>query len=350
MSKSTRTLALVLITALMAATTALAATKPKAKPKPPAKKPAPKVAPHYVKGTTQLAGEWAVFGTTYTLGKSDPWNITMKSAEYTIEPILIGERIYIPNADQKLLVLHYNMHNPQKGEALLRFDTLAMTAVDAKDQNWEYIRELGAEKTKERVQVELKPAQKLDVYTAVLVPAAGVMPKLIVKSYDETVLRYDLRGKVKGMSAPFADPNDNSGATALQSIPAQVGTSYPLGNFDLKLESASFSDKPVGDQELEEGARNLVLICSAKNRSKDKSLLRFDTFNCKLTDADGVEVEWNQNMYSASRDATIQTDVEPGQEIRFRYACPVPKDVKLKSLSIREEEGHMFVYDLSGVK
>jgi len=326
-----------------------AATKPKPKPKPPAKKPA-QTKPHYVQGTAQLPGEWGEFGITYTLGKTDPWNITVNSAEYTIEPVLIGDQLCVPKADQKLLVVHFNMHNPQKGEALLRYDTLSMTAVDSKDQNWEYVRDIGAEKTKEHVDLMLKPAQKLDVYTAILVPAAGVVPKLIVKSSDETVIRYDLRGKAKGMSAPFADPNDKTGATALERIPAQMGTYYPLGCCDFKLESASFSDKPIGDQELEEGARNIVFICSAKNRSKEEIVLRYDTFNCTLSDADGAGVDWNQRMYSASRDADLDTNLKPSQEIKFRYACPVPQDVKLKSFAIQEEEGHTFVYDLSGMQ
>ena len=48
-----------------------------------------------------------------------------------------------------------------------------------------------------------------------MVPAAGVVPKLIVeREQGAPVIRYDLRGKVKALPQPFADPSDTTGATA----------------------------------------------------------------------------------------------------------------------------------------
>jgi len=78
--------ALAIAASVLICPTGMAAmAKPKAKAKP-------KAIPHIVQGTTQLSGENAQLGTMYTLGKTEPFNITLKSAEYSVEPILIGDR------------------------------------------------------------------------------------------------------------------------------------------------------------------------------------------------------------------------------------------------------------------
>ena len=67
----------------------------KKKPAPPAKKGGP-----VVLGTTQLPGDFGQFGTTYTIGKSYPLNFTLKSAEYSVTPLVIGNTTYAPKNDE----------------------------------------------------------------------------------------------------------------------------------------------------------------------------------------------------------------------------------------------------------
>ena len=109
-----------------------------ARKKPVAKKPVAKKTlstHHETTGTEQLKGEYGLIGHTYTLGKTNPWNITLKSAEYSVSIVRSGDQAICPNREQKLLILHLTMHNPQKSLALLRFDTIHFTAVDANDKN-----------------------------------------------------------------------------------------------------------------------------------------------------------------------------------------------------------------------
>lgn len=318
----------VLATSIVAASAATKTTK----------KPA--TTNHATVGTSQLKGGFGEIGHTYTLGKEYPWNITLKSAEYSVDALRFGDSIYYPKADQKLLVLHFTVHNPQKSEALMRYDTFGITAVDAKDTNWEYIMELGAEKTHEKYGVEMKPAQKADVYAAILVPAAGEIPKIIVKSNDNLVIRYDLKGKVKGIPAPFADSKDKTGATALAIVPAQVGTYYPTGDFLLRLDSMAFSDQPIGDQAEEEGGsfNNLMVTMTAKNISRDEQVLRYDTFVTKMIDGDGVDVERIYTMFRAASDKDLDTMIKPDQEISFRFAFPIEEGITPKTLAISQYE------------
>src|ERR687890_139687 len=70
--------------------------------KPAAKKPAPTAAKKpaaggpIVLGTTQLPGDFGQLGTTYTIGKDTPINFTLRSAEYTVAPFVLGNNVWVP--------------------------------------------------------------------------------------------------------------------------------------------------------------------------------------------------------------------------------------------------------------
>ena len=338
---------------LVCTSMAVMAAKPKPKPKAkPVAKPAAKpTTNHATAGTTQLKGEYADMGSTYTLGKGDyAMNVTLKSAEYSVDSLVIADFLTYPKADEKFLVLHLNLHNPQSREVFARYDSFMFTAVDSKDENHEFIQAGGVENTKSSFGMTMKPAQKVDIYTAIKVPAKGEMPKLIIKSPDELVLRYDLRGKVKPLPAPYADPEDKTGATALSVVPAKIGDAYPIGEFTVKVEGTSFRDKPLPDEEIAEGNHYLVLNVTIKNISPIQQFVRGDSFVLGIKDADGAVTQPKWDMYLASRDTAYGGNIEPGQEARARYIFEVPKDLDMKTLTITRDEDRTYQYDMSAVK
>lgn len=316
--------------------------------------PKPKSTTHIVIGTMQLDGEHGRFGETYTIGKRSPWNITVNSAEYTVGHLTIGDKSFTPNADQKMLVIHYTVHNPQKGEANMRYDFLPWTAVDAKNTNWEYIRALGAKGSGESVALMMKPAQKMDVFTAIMVPAEGPIPKVMVKGSDDLVLRYYpneiVNGKnispVPGLSAPFADPSDPTGMTALAKVPGKIGEYYPLEEFDIKLDGYAFTSSKIAEKDPKKGSRYLILNLTVKNALPKLRQFRYDWFEPKLTDADGMNVRWNAKMLAATRDVPMDTELDPGQEIGIRYYFELPSDLGVKSFSICQRKSRTYVFDV----
>jgi len=328
-----------------------AKAKPKPKPKTPVKSKT--VVPHIVLGTTQLSGENAQFGVTYTLGKSNPINITLRSAEYTVEPVRIGNDTYIANTDEKLLILHMTYHNPQKSDRFVRWDSFGFTIVDPKDQNHDGLKGLGTdEKVSTNFAMSMKPAQKTAVFGVMKLPAEGEMPKLIIKGSDDLVLRYDLRSKAKGLPAPYADPADKTGATALAKIAATAGTGYPVGMFSFKLNKVEYISATVmGDVKLAKDQRFLVVGFSLKNISAREQFFRWDSLMNKLIDVDGVEVARGSTaVFQASKDTSFSSNVQPGQEMNLRYIYKVPNDTDLKTLAIAEDDGRTFEFDISGVK
>lgn len=337
-------------TAMLTALLCLSVTAMAAKPKPKAK-PAP-TTNHATLGTTQLKGEYADLGSTYTLGKASPMNITLKSAEYSVDTLVIGDYAYYPKADEKLLVLHFNFHNPQHQEAFARYDTFSITAVDSKNENHEHIQDAGVENssTKGSFSMTMKPAQKVDVVTAIVVPAKDEVPKVIIKSSDDLVLRYDLKGKVKALPAPYADPADTTGASALSNVAAKIGTVYPLGEFSMKVDGTSFRDNPLSGAEMGEGNHYLVLNVTIKNIAPTQQFLRGDQFQLSIVDADGAKTQPQWDMYLGSRDVAFSDNVQPGQEMRGRYIFEVPKDLAMKTLTITREGLRVYEYDMSGAK
>ena len=198
---------------------------------PVAQKHAPAETPHYTRGTDQMAGASAKLGVTYTLGVARPMNITLLSAEYSLEPMLVGQRLYTVDSSHKMLILHMTYQNPVPREQSVRWDTYEYTAVDAADQNSKGLAELASELDSTPVIAHMKPGQKMAVRALMMVPAVGEIPKLIIKASDGLVLRYDLTGKVKPLAAPYASAADKSGASAADKIEAPIGSTIPVGCF-----------------------------------------------------------------------------------------------------------------------
>lgn len=288
-----------------------------------------------------------MIGHTYTLGKSAPWNISVKSAEYSVETIRNGDGVIYPNKEQKLLLIHLRVHNPQKRQALMRFDTIRFTAVDAHDKNWQGVGNINSEETKERIDQQFKPAQKMDIYTSILVPAAGEIPKLILTGGDRLVIRYDLRGKVKPLPEPFADPNDKTGATALAVIPAKLGVSYPAASFNMSVDAICFTDGPIDNQVAKSGERFLVANMSAKYVNTCGNVIRFDSFQFKGVDTDGMDINWGRNLLGISSDRHLDMHVEPGYEGKFRVFFKIEKGVVPQSIVITARDyGRSYKYSV----
>ncbi len=316
--------------------------------KPPAKTPPAKPP---TKGTTQMAGAEAVIGTAYTLGKIGAINFTLDSAEFRVERVNIGEETDAPKADEKLLVLNYTVHNPNK--ELLQYDwgTLKFTAVDVQNVNHESVGRVARIGTGESVSLELKPGQKLGVFTAVVVPAKGVVPKLIVQHPEGgPVLRYDLRKVVKALVAPFADSADAAGATAKNEVVAEVGKFYPLLKWDIKLASAAYVAGPLGEHEVAEDQRFFVATVALKNASSLTISYDTATFAPILIASDDEKSEHGGRMLKTARNEYAGGELKPGQEYTARFAFAIPKNVTAKTLQLLEPESRVYSFDVSATK
>lgn len=332
-----------------------AAAKPKtsAKPKPPVKSPAKPTGP-IVLGTTQMAGDFGKLGTTYTIGTSEPINFTLERAEYSVEPVTVGTNTWVPTANQKLLVLHYSVHNPLPREQQYHWGAIRFTAVDARDTNQEYIQAVAREGEKEPLSLILKPAQKVAVTAAILVPAEGIVPKLIVeRERGAPVIRYDLHGNVAPLPKFVAENSDTTGASALKEVPAAQGVFYPLGIFDTRLDEVSYVNGPLLRRDPGPGNRWVTAVFTIKNRTNRPENYTWSSYLPDLRDADGEKARYQQALLKATRDEINNGVLAPGEEGRIRFFFAVPEKVNGKVLRLAEGKqidarvARVFAFDLS---
>ena len=326
---------------LAQSTVGYAKTEPAAKPAPKTQ-PAPKPA---IQGADPMAGENAQLGTTYTFGKPAPLNFALVSAHYSLERVNIQEDSHAPAADQKLLVLQYSVHNPNKEEFTYDWGTIDFTVVDANGNNHEYAGQVGDPATKKNLSITLKPAQKTAAYTVIKVPGKGAMPKLIVK-YGDAVLRYDLRGKVAPLTAPYADPVEKTGVTALAEVPAETGKFYPLLGWDAKLVKTEIVPGPLGDAEAGEDKRFLVATVVLKNAAASAAAYDTGVFTAELQGSDGEKTPFGR-FFKTLRHEDAGGELKPGEEYTARFLFVIPKDVTGKKLSLSQPESRVYTYDLT---
>lgn len=299
-------------------------------------------------GTAQLAGDNGELGKLYAMRKGDPLYFTLAKAEFTVNPVRIGDTLLSAKADEKLLVLRFTVQNPNKTDRLVRFDSLRFMVVDAQNVNHQCRAQWGDALTSQQVGLLLKPAQKLEMYTAIPVPAAGEIPKLMVQSNvdnDGPVLRYDLRGKVVALPAPIADPADATGATALKEVPAQMNTSYGLDEFAVTMEKSEFVTTALDAGPPSNGGRYLVVTLLVKNLLTRDNLLRWDAFRLALVSADGETLRYRTTLM-ATANRPFSSQVKPDGEVRVRLYFEVPNDAVPQSLTISQRDSHKYVFPI----
>jgi len=340
------TLALVLAAVCIAG--ALAAKKPPPK-KPPVKKPS---AASGIQPAMPMPGQWAELNKPYYLGQDKQIVFTLKSCAFSCDRLYFGDEIVTAGGQEKLLILKFSLQNPKKEEWTVNWSTVRFTAVDSQDNNREGTDYVGQDINKQKLDMRLKPAQKVECYTCIRLPNDCLAPKLIVKPSDDgPVLRYDLHGKVKGLEPPFADPNDTTGATALADVPAEKGNLYPGINFDFTFDGIAFVGGTYGDSEPNEGYGWAVVSATMKNMAKEKQSINWATLIPKVKGKSG-SLDFTNGVFASAEDqGGFGTDMEPGDTIGVKYAFPVRKGAQLTSFSLQEtDEGRRYVWDLGAVK
>jgi hypothetical protein len=329
------------------------AQKPKKPPVKPASAPPGKQP--IVLGTKQLPGDFGQIGTTYTIGnRGEELNFTLLSAEYSVgrkimSPIL-GERYYVPPANQKLLVLRYTVQNPTPQDSRMFDQSFRFTAVSSKDTNHSDLMRVTRVTDEENVDFGLKPAQKVEVTTAVIVPAGGEIPKLIVQRGDGAVIRYDLRGKVKPLPAPFADPADKTGATPIATVNATLDTYYPFEAYDMKVTGVAYSnDNPEPDAPPAENGERFLVVTITFRGTKEARRLFDQSIQGRIKTEDGEEMERTGAFVRANRKATFDGTLDNGQEVPIRLVFRVPKEMKPKTLILNEPEHRRLSFDISNI-
>lgn len=344
--KSAAWIAVGAVMALALATGTPASAQAKKKPGASQTKPKPKPA---VLGTQQLRGDQIVIGQPATVGKTNPINICVTSLEYACGRAVFSDHQIITQAGEKFLIINLWLQNPISREQYVRYDTIRFTAVDGNGENHEAHQNLGVPETKAEFAITLKPGQRKSAYAVVTIPAKASIKKLMVlpPEANEGVLRCDLSGavaanKIKPLGAPYADPADPTGATALDTVTVAMGAAYPIGDSDNTSQDVTVEKvEPVADiktVEATEDERMIAITVTLLNTSTIKQLYRFDTLNAFATLEDGEKVEKAPSLLHATQDREYEQNVEAGATMRGRYIIKIAKQSKVKSITLQRSD------------
>ncbi|MHB9106382.1 MAG: hypothetical protein ACYDCO_04935 [Armatimonadota bacterium] len=302
-------------------------------------------------GAVQMPGEWGAFGVSYQLGDAEPIVFSLLSAEYTVARVPFGDTTIVPAANEKLLVLRYTLQNMLPKDTYVGFSTLHFVAVDIGNENREYVGIVGVEENKSKLDLYLKQSQKVQLYTVIKVPAAGVVPKLIVQPPDGKVLRFDLRGKAKPLPPPIADPTDAAGASAREQVPAPVGQYYPMGQLDVQFVSAAYTRRPIGEMAPGDGKRFLLVTVKLRNGAPVEIPIDWQLLNVTLETAAERSLEWSGMLLHEKLDEAIDLELKPGEEATLRTFVELPEDDAGVRLHFQEKDNsRTYLFDVRNVK
>lgn len=322
----------------------------KPKPKPPVKKPETKLG---AIGTAQLPGEWCEFGKAYTLGKDPKLNINLTSVEYVATHFIIDKEFINPDEESKLLVVKYTIHNPNPIEVSVQEKTIRLTAVDSKGMNRDHLSTVLAA-TGERLAQTLKPAQKVEVASVIVVSAEGQVPKLMVAASDQEqpVARYDLKTKIKALSPPYADPKDPTGASLSNELKVKIGQAAEAFGTEITLEKTEFvsAAKGLDVEEWEENQVGLMVTLSVKSYADSAISIQNGTFDMLLKDVDGGTTQLSTTAIAATTNRQLDLWLKPSESLRFRVLFVVPKGVELTALSFYTGTQRAILVDLGSIK
>lgn len=300
-----------------------------------------------VQGAGQLSGGDARVGQTYTLypGTPEALNVTLRGAEYSVGHFLIREGDLVPAAGQKLLLLHLSVQNPQKVARFTRGDSVTLTGVDSRGAEvkpeWNWF----DEQTHAPVELTLKPAQKLEVIAVMKVDGRSSVPKLILNTSGNRVWRYDLRGTVKGLVAPYADPQSKDGSVALDVVQGRTGTYYPA-ELDVRLDRVETVSRPLLGQDVPEGGRLLVLYVTLRNPRPDPQTVTAWMVSPRVFDQDDQALPQASDAFLLGREQAIGGTLGAGKELAVRSVVRVPGGASPRRLELKVNDSRTFTFEL----
>jgi hypothetical protein len=322
---------------------ALAPVSQAQRPRPTTpKKPVPQAKP------SQPAGPFGRIDALPSLGVQ----ITLLSAELSVEPVNVGKYRMAPRADQKLLLVRFKVQNARPGDLRMPLTGTMIQAVAQDDATYVACEELGyeaktsyvgAETRKSASSLILKRVQNAPTCVAVIpVPAEGQVPKLVIQTGEGgQILRYDLRGKVKPLPAADRDPSDATGFTPRKEYIWKIGERARTWGMDVTVEKVEASTDPELLQFLQaDPEKETTLVATAKIAvltPYEKYLFNSDnTLELRAIDTDGNTYE--AQVMAASRNADVEVVKHgKGSDVRVRLVIKFPRDAKLDKLVLRNK-------------
>lgn len=281
----------------------------------------------------QMPGDNGKVGVPYSMGaKGEELVFTLEKAEFAVRAFTHDD-VIMAEENQRLLIVSFAVQNPAAVDRVFNGSSFKFTVVSPDDQNYVAPAYSYHPERLNWMELSLKPAQKVRAFFVVPIHPKGVVNKLIVQRGQKTsVLRYDLRDKVKPFMGPFAAENQ---IDVLEIGKAKVGVPFGLGPYDYSIEKVEELQESAGFK-AGEGNKLIVTTVTITNKSKYKPSFGPGMAVPKMFDENGEEMNFLMHAKMSSADAPSQSLMEPEQMIRFRFVFEAPSSVKPVYMRLRD--------------
>lgn len=283
-------------------------------------------------------------GQRYRIGRENPVDVSLNKIEYTVGRVKTGDRYSMPGRGEKLIVAHYTLRNPADTDTRVGSVTLDWKFTDSNNYNteWDFV---GVEATGASLDQTLTGGQSINCFVVFRVPATGAAVTLVAAPHASRGLsaRYNLKDKIAAIQAPYVDPKDPAGSTPLSTISGKMGTSYMVGDCDYRVDSIEIRDLAIPDTELVRGKTYAVATVQCTSYAEVPFNVTGNSF--QLTDVNGQTYDSGDTIAVGSS-RPVDLTAKPGETMKFRLPFQVPKGVKLKTLTMKDNYDRSVVISL----
>jgi len=238
--------------------------------------------------TTRGGGFVAAPGVAYPVtGSVSRFVFRLDEATYAVRHVT-PDQFAFASLGHKLLILKYTLKNAESHAldytaGAVRVQVLGM-------QNETYTGANAALRFLDGPR-SLKPGEAVTETVVLEIPGALATPRLVAR-IGGAELKYDLTGRVKPLSGPFAGAN---GSVSVDEHEAAKGQKTPLGAFDLKLVSIeSTREAPEPSLQLGTGEQFAIATVELTNATRQPQAVSYASVTPEMTAADGTKVEWTR--------------------------------------------------------
>lgn len=285
--------------------------------------------------------------------------LTIDKLELSAERFKMGDSaMEMPSAAEKLLIVHYHLQNPNPNDVAVSGSTVRFTALDMDRKPHDDVETAVSEDQEDIVDQPLKSGDSVSAVKVIHVPARGPIAALLVTPgpAEATPMHVDVTGHVDKLAPPYVDPQDPTGFNALPAIEGKIGQTYQVGDCDLTLQDAEYSNDSLlnytGEDAPDDEHSFAVFTFDVTCRNMSGESFTAGSFNPSLETIDGMQVDpANAPLLNKTLNLAFQSDLTYGDDRHFRVYFVVSKHDSMASLTISAAAGaRKYIYDLSDVQ
>ena len=301
--------------------------------------------PAPVMGSVPVASLDAALTTPRTMGTDPAFEFALKGLGFTVTRQRVGTDSFAPDAQSKLLLIRYSIHNSSGGAMPVNWSIPALQVTDSNGVNYP-ARDIGVGPDLVPIGGSISPDQTIDCCAVLAVPGRADATTLTVTAQDAPSQKYPIGGQaqIKETFARDTSAGTSAGFTALAEVPVQAGTFYPMYDLDFRLDGIVYGTRPQGKDEPPAGTQCLIATFTVRNPSPERRHLDSAGLAPVLTLSDGTITKWYGYPLSALRDERTNGDYNPEQEVKMRVFFDVPVSKTVTPASFRFSEGQSRVY------